>query len=152
MPLRISGSCRTSTVSYVAPRRSRIAMARLEKPHCGKSAVPFMKSTTSFLPTISAMRVWASLTGCLRSRHCGFELQCVKLTPYTPPKRGIDGLVLLDAAQPFEAAAHHAGRIMVPVAGEIADRHFGIGNGCLDEALDLARRHWHQMLVLSMIC
>src|SRR5689334_15621940 len=57
MPARISGSCRTSTVSYGMPRRSRMATARLENPHCGKSAVPFMNRTTSFLLTMSAMRL-----------------------------------------------------------------------------------------------
>src|SRR4051794_34232067 len=141
MPWRISGSWRTSTVSYLAPSRSRMAIARLEKPHCGNSAVPFMNSTTSFLLTRSAMRSVESLTGRLRFRHCGFELQCVKLSPYSSPKRGIDRLMLLDAAQPVEAAAFDARCIMVAVAGKIADRDFGVGNRRLDQPLDLARRH-----------
>src|SRR3954469_3225941 len=132
IPCLISGSWRTSTVSYFAPRRSRIAIARLEKPHWGKSAVPFMNSTISSFLTRSAMRAVGSLTGCLRVRHRGFELQCVKLTSDAPPKRGIDGLMLLDPAQSGEAAADDARRIMVAVAGEVADRHLGVRNSGLD--------------------
>src|SRR2546423_4842395 len=126
-------------------------MARLENPHCGNSAVPFMNRTISFDLTISTMRVWASLTGCLRIRHCGLELQCVKLSPYSPPERGIDRLVLLDPAHSGKAPAHHARRIMVAVAGEVADRHLGLRNGRLDQPLDLAPGHGHQMLLASMI-
>src|SRR5690348_18188874 len=116
IPWRTSGSWSTSTVSYLAPSRSRMAIARLEKPHCGNSAVPFMKSTTSLLFTISAMRELTSLTGHLRW-HCRFELQCVKLSPNSPPKRGIDRLVLPDAAEAGEAAADDACGIMIAVAG-----------------------------------
>src|SRR3954447_6953517 len=151
MPARISGSCSTSTVSYFAPSRSRIATARLEKPHCGNSAVPFMNRTMSFCLTMSSMRLVALVTDSLRVRHCGFELQCVKLTPNAPPERGIDGLMLLDAAEPGEALADHARGIMVAVAGEIADGHVGVRDGHLDECLDLARRHRHYRFVLSMI-
>src|SRR3954463_5313626 len=144
MPARISGSWSTSTVSYFAPRRSRIAIARLENPHCGNSAVPFMNSTMSFALTRSSMRAWASLTDRLRVRHRGFELQCVKLSPNSPPERGIDGLVLPDPAEPGKAWADDAGRIMIAVAGEVADRHLGVGNRRLDQRLDLAGRHRHQ--------
>src|SRR3954467_4557804 len=143
MPWRISGSCRTSTVSKPTPRWSRIETARLEKPHCGNKAVPFMNRTSWFDFTMSAMRFWASLTGLLRIRHCGFELQCVKLSPYSPPKRGIDRLVLLYPAQPAKAAAHHARGIVVAVAGEVANAHVGVRNGRLDQPLDFARRHRH---------
>ena len=76
----------------------------------------------SLLLTISAMRAWASVTVCLRLGHCGFELQRVKLAPYSSPERGIDRLMLLDAAHPVEAAADDPGGIMVAVAGEVADR------------------------------
>jgi len=50
-------------------------------------------------------------------RHRGFELQCVKLSPYSPPERRIDSLVLLDAVQSFKGAADHSHRIMISVAG-----------------------------------
>src|SRR5207248_4444055 len=98
-----------------------------------------MNSTISLLFTSSSIRVLASLTGRLRVRHCGFELQCVKLSPYSPPKRGIDCLVLPDPAHPGEAAAHNARGIMVAVAGKIADFDLGVRNGRLDQPLDLAR-------------
>src|SRR6185295_8400258 len=143
MPARISGSWSTSTVSYFAPRRSRMAIARLEKPHCGNSAVPFMNRTMSFCFTMSSMRLVASVTDSLRVRHCGFELQCVKLTPNTPAERGIDGLMLPDAAQPGEAVADDARGIMVAVPGKVADGHLGVGDGRLDECLDLACSHRH---------
>src|SRR6478735_10282161 len=155
MPWRISGSARTSTVSNGVPRWSRMVTARLEKPHCGNKAVPFMNSTMSLLFTSSAIRLWAafwaSLTGRLRIRHCRFELQCVKLTPHAPPKRRIDRLVLANAAHSFKAAADHASRIMVAVAGKVADRHFGVGYRRLDQRLDIVRGHRHQMFEASMI-
>src|SRR5206468_10369344 len=128
MPERTSGSWSTSKVSYLAPSRSRMATARLEKPHCGNSAVPFMNKTMSLLFTSSSMRDLASLTICLRVRHCGLELQCVKLSPYSPPKRGIDGLMLLDAAQPGKTAAHDTRCIMVAVAGKIANFDLRVRN------------------------
>src|SRR3954453_7540814 len=156
IPLRTSGSWSTSTVSYLAPSRSRIAIARLEKPHCGNSAVPFMKSTISLLFTMSAMRardsgVDASLTGRLRVRHCGFELQCVKLSPYSAAEGGIDRLMLSNSAQSGETAAHDARCIMVAVTGKIADFDFSVGDGRLDQPLDLACGHRHQRFVASMI-
>src|SRR5215470_8914302 len=120
MPARISGSWSTSTVSKSAPSRSRMATARLEKPHWGKSAVPFMKSTTSLALTRSAMRFRASLTNRLL-RHRGFELQCVKLTPDPAPKRGIDRLMLLDPGHAGETLAHDPRSIVVAVAGKVAD-------------------------------
>src|SRR4051794_19761419 len=116
MPLRISVSWSTSTVSYLAPRRSRMAIARLEKPHCGNRAVPFMNRTMSFDFTMSPMRLVASLTDGLRSfalGHCRFELQCVKLSPYSSPEGGIDRLMLLDPAEADEALALDPCRIMV---------------------------------------
>src|SRR5207253_4549053 len=76
----------------------------------------------------------------------------VKLSPHSSPKRRIDGLVLLNAAQSREAAADNAGGIMVAIAGEVADRHFGIRDDRLDQPLDLACRHGHYWLLASMIC
>src|SRR4051794_23498714 len=120
-----------------------MAIARLEKPHCGNSAVPFMNKTTSSVLTRSAMRLWASLTVYLRW-HCCLELQCVKLSPYTAPKRRIDSLMLPDPAHSREAPADHARRIMIAVASEITDRHLGVRYGRRDQPLDLFRRHRHQ--------
>src|SRR4051794_27179296 len=128
-----------------------MAIARLEKPHCGNSGVPFMNRTMSFLPTISAMRGLASLTGHLRW-HCGLELQCVKLSPHSIPKRRIHSLMLLDAAHPFEAPADHAGRVMVAIAGKIANADLSVGNRRLDQPVDVGGGHGHQLLLASMIC
>src|SRR3954454_23949802 len=114
-----------------------MAIARLEKPHCGNSAGPFMNRTISLCLTMSSMRLVALVTDSLRVRHCGFELQCVKLTPNARPERGIDGLMLLDAAEAGEALADDARSVMVAVAGEIADAHVGVRDGYLDEGLDL---------------
>src|SRR3569833_527310 len=128
----------------MAPSRSRMAIARPENPHCGNRAVPFMKRTTSLLLTMSAMREAGSVTFGLQSGwHCGFELQCVKLTPHSAPERGIDRLMLADPAEAGEAAADHARRIMVAVAGKVADRDLGAGNGGLDQRFDLACGHRH---------
>src|SRR5690348_5971300 len=121
-----------------------MAIARLEKPHCGNRAVPFMNRTTSFLLTMSSMRDLASLTVSLRLRHRGFELQCVKLSPNSSPERRIDRLVLADAAHSFKPLRYDACGIMVAVPGEIADRHLGVGDRCLDQPFDLARGHRHQ--------
>src|SRR6185437_4513133 len=111
-----------------------MAIARLEKPHCGNSDVPFMNRTMSLFFTISSIREVASLTGHLRW-HRRFELQCVKLSPYASPKRRIDRLVLPDPAHSFKAAADHARGIMIAVAGKIADRHLGVGDRRLDQPL-----------------
>ena len=62
------------------------------------------RTTSFFFDDLGDAGFWASLTDSLRVRHCGFELQCVKLTPDAPPKRRIDGLMLLDAAHSREAA------------------------------------------------
>src|SRR5262249_18823302 len=99
-----------------------------------------MKSTTSFDLTMSAIRLWASLTDYLL-RHRGFELQCVKLTPYSTPERGIDRLMLPDPVHSREAPAHHPRRIMIAVAGEVANGHVGVGNGGFDHRLDLGCGH-----------
>src|SRR4051794_6424003 len=106
-----------------------------------------MKRTTSLLFTMSPMRepasLWGSFTVRLRFGHRRFELQCVKLSPYSPPERRIDSLVLPDSAHPREAAADDARGIMVAVAREVADRHLGVGNGHYDQPLDLGFGHRH---------
>src|SRR5947209_6413441 len=76
----------------------------------------------------------------------------MKLSPYSPPERRIDRLVLPDAAHSFKAAADYTRRIMVLVAGKIADRHLGVGNRRLDQLLNLGCGHWHYWFEASMIC
>src|SRR5450830_2183095 len=64
MPARISSSSSTLMVFRVlgsTPQAFKIWMARPEKPHWGKLALPFMNSTTSLDFTSSSMRFWVSL-------------------------------------------------------------------------------------------
>src|SRR6185369_17031647 len=75
-----------------------------------------------------------------------------KLTPDPPAKRRIDGLMLLDAAHSFKAAADDARSIMISIPCQIADDHLGIRDGRLDEPFDLAGGHRHQRFDASMIC
>jgi hypothetical protein len=59
MPWRISWSSSTLTVLSAlvsTPTALRIWIARPEKPHMGKLALPFMKSTMSLVLTRSSMR------------------------------------------------------------------------------------------------
>jgi len=64
MPWRMPSSSRTLTVFTFfgsTPLAFRIWIARPEKPHIGKLALPFMKRTTSLDLTSSSMRCWVSL-------------------------------------------------------------------------------------------
>src|SRR3954469_25407999 len=117
MPVRISWSCRTSTVSNLAPRWSRMATARLEKPHCGKRAVPFMNRTTSLLWTISSIRVLVSDMGSSSIGGRGGELERVEGAAHAAAQRLVDALVLADARQAPEAFGDDPRGIMVAVAG-----------------------------------
>src|SRR6476646_7440088 len=106
MPWRTSMSCSTSTLSKSAPQCSRMATARLEKPHCGNSGVPFMNSTTSWSLTIWQMRVLASdMAGGPEWRFLGMsggngggQLQGVQLAAHAVSERLVDQLVLLHPA------------------------------------------------------
>src|SRR5688572_4078835 len=79
MPWRISSSSSTFTVFSCfgsTPQAFRIWMARPEKPHMGKLALPFMNNSTSLFFTRSSMRCWASLMGKFSwgqvlPEHCG---------------------------------------------------------------------------------
>src|SRR5881227_3983854 len=52
MPWRTDGSDSTSTPLNLTPIWLRICTTAAEKPHCGNTGVPFMKSTTG-VPVIS---------------------------------------------------------------------------------------------------
>src|SRR4029079_7600305 len=84
-------------------------------------------------------------------RHRGFELQCVKLTPNAPTERGVNGLMLLDPAHPGKGIAHDSGSIMIAIAGEIPHGDLGTRKRGLDQRFDVAGRHRHYRLVLSII-
>src|SRR5688500_15292960 len=145
MPWRISGSWSTSTVSNETPRWSRIATARLEKPHCGKSAVPFINRTTSLERTISSMRVVASVIAASSIREGGGELEGVERAAHAAAQRLVDALVLADPRQPADALRHHPRGIVIAVAGKVGDLDAGIGDALADQRLDLGRRHRHRI-------
>src|SRR5437016_4397687 len=58
-------------------------------------------------------------------------------------ERVVYHLVLLDARLALKGAARDHCRIMIVVAGEIGDSHFGVRKSCLDQLLDLACGHRH---------
>src|SRR3954471_13357659 len=60
--------------------------------------------------------------------------------------------MLLDPTQARKGSADHARGIMVAIAGKITDCDYCVGYRRLDQAFDLAGRHRHQRLLLSMIC
>src|SRR5687768_4090069 len=129
MPLRISESWRTSTVSNFAPRWSRIATARLEKPHCGNNAVPFMNRTTSAELAISPMRALVSVIGLSSFRRCGGELEGVENTAHAPAERLVNHSVLLRPRLASKRLGDHSRRIMVAVAGKVGDLDLRAGDG-----------------------
>src|SRR5512139_1736883 len=119
-----------------------MATARLEKPHWGNSAVPFMNSTTSLLFTSASMRSFASLIG-FSCRRCGFKLQRMKFAAHPATQGLVDKLVLPDAIQARELLRNHPGGVMIAIASEIANLNLGIGNCCSNERLDILCGHWH---------
>jgi hypothetical protein len=40
---------------------------------------------------------------------------------------------------------------MVAIAGQIADRHLGIRDGCLDHRFDIVGVHWHPVFLPSSV-
>ena len=83
-----------------------------------------MNSTTSFAFTMPSILDRASVTGLLRIRHCGFQLQCVKFAPDTSPERRIDRLVLFDAAHELTIVMHGLSQSTLPNS---RDRHYHRG-------------------------
>ena len=63
--------------------------------------------------------------------------------PIRPLQRGIDDLVLPDARDAAELLADDGGGVVVAVARQILDGHARVGQGGLDQRLDLAGRHRH---------
>src|SRR5690606_10868308 len=126
-----------------------------EKPHCGNTGVPFMKSTTSLLPTSWSMRwrrVSSSILAILLSgRYAGslrrrrLQSEGVELSPHPPLQCLVNHLVLLHAVLSGEGSRHDMARVVVAVAAEILDRDLRVGQGGLDQPLDLTRVHRHQV-------
>src|SRR4029453_5901581 len=118
MPWRSSGSTRMLTPWNFTPSSLKHSTTAAEKPHCGNTGVPFMNSSTSFLPISSRMRsnTWGSLisiswgatqgprsgrgsVGNIRFsgplRHGG-QFQGVQHAAHAPAQGAVDHLVLLD--------------------------------------------------------
>src|SRR3954470_12020046 len=106
-----------------------MAIARLEKPHCGKSGVPFMNSTTSLFFTTSSIRSRTSvmLPNPLLG-YAGGELERVQLGAHAPAQCLVDALMLADQRLAAEALRDHPRFIMIAVAGEIHDLDPRVGN------------------------
>ena len=131
-------SART-TAAYSVPRASSAAAVRAEKPHMGRSGVPFMKRMISW-PAIAswiAARTGFSLTGSLRSR---LEGKGMDGAADLGPEDRVDTAVLLDAAQAREVRGDDGGTEVVAAAGEVSHVGAGAGYGGLDALLELVRR------------
>jgi hypothetical protein len=64
----ISGSANTSTKLNSTSHAFRASHVRIEKPHCGKSGVPFIKITTGFLSRVLLIRsIITSITHLLKN-------------------------------------------------------------------------------------
>src|SRR5262250_674912 len=83
-------------------------------------------------------------------RGAGLQRQRVQLGAHFGLKRLVDDLMLLHPRFAAKRFGEHGGGVMIAVAGEVADRHLGIGNTQLDQAFDLARIHRHGSLSHSV--
>src|SRR6266404_2543086 len=143
MPWRTEGSARTSMPLNLTPRWLRIWTTAAEKPHCGKTGVPFMKSTTGASPIcwrmrscrlvsiVSVLVCGAPQRGLERKPRSGFrsirggarlQRERVQLVAHPAAQRLIDQLMLLDPAFAAEPAGDDAGGVVIAVAPQILDR------------------------------
>src|ERR1700681_2609364 len=79
----------------------------------------------------------------LTLRHAGLQRQRVKYAAHLALQRSIDDLVLLDAGFAAERLRDHGRRIVVAIAGQITDRHLGVGYSRLDHRFDIVGVHRH---------
>src|SRR3954454_23888554 len=137
---RMRGSGRTSTAAYGLPSASSAAAVRAEKPHIGRSGVPFMKRMTSCSEIASPMasRISFSLVSLTwSSLRSGFEGQCVDGAADLGAEHRVDAPVLLDPAHGGELRGDHLRPEVIAAAREVGDVHAGIRNGSLDALLEL---------------
>src|SRR4029077_13568719 len=73
----------------------------------------------------------------------GLQCQGMQLAAHLGLKRLVDDLVLLHPGLAAKRLGHHGGRVMVAVAGKIANRDLGVRDARLDQPLDLVRIHRH---------
>src|SRR5215831_20808524 len=84
-------------------------------------------------------------------RRAGLQRKRMQLAAHFGLQGFIDDLMLLHPRFTAERFGKHGGGVMVAVAGEVADRHLGIGNTQLDQAFDLARSHRHGSVSHSIL-
>src|SRR6185312_12491290 len=71
-------------------------------------------------------------------RHAGLERQRVEHAAHLSLQRLVNDLVLLHPRLAPERFRDHRRGVMVAVAGEIPDRHLGVGYRSLDHGFDIA--------------
>src|SRR5712691_3300588 len=166
MPWRTEPSARTSMPLNLTPRWLRICTTAAEKPHCGKTGVPFIKSTTGASPICWRMRSCTVLSisrssfagaaaqllvdarfGCV-SILGGAGLQCqrVQFVAHAALQCLVHQLVLLHPALAAEGAGDDMSGVVVAVAAQIFDRDLRVGQALLDEPLDHCRVHRHRSI------
>src|SRR3546814_15892709 len=98
-----------------------------------------MNSSTSLPFTFSSIRAFTSSVIVVTPSfgYAGGELERVKLAAHAPAERGINRALLHHPRLATETLAHHAGGIMVAVAGKIGDLDLRIRDGAADQRLDL---------------
>src|SRR5258708_28435782 len=168
MPWRRSGSTRMLTPWNFTPSSLSTSTTAAEKPHCGNTGVPFMNSSTSFLPISSRMRsnTWGSLISFSwgyakggaglalnigpsgRLRHGG-QFEGMENAPHAPAQGAIDHLVLLHLGFAGKGRGNNRGGIMVTVADHILDFYLSPGNAFLDQADDVLGGHRHGVSLLG---
>src|ERR1700719_3969291 len=88
-------------------------------------------------------RIQGSGERCSTLRRAGLQRQRMQLAAHFGLERLVHDLVLLNAGFAAKRFGDHSRGIMVAVAGEIADRHLGIGNARADQAFDVVGCHCH---------
>src|SRR5690606_8866021 len=119
-----------------APREA----ARSAMTSCSRTAKPPSGLTALMRSRLSRRVISASV------RCAGLEGEGVQLAAHIALKGLINKLMLLHPRLATERLGDDAGRVMVAVAGEVADLDFGVGKGGLDEAFDFGGIHCHEGL------
>src|SRR5665213_1691694 len=148
MPWRTDGSDSTSMPLNFTPSWVRICTTAAEKPHCGKTGVPFMKSTTGWSVMSCLMRSMTVASAMARSSdsilwRARLQGQRVKLVAHAALERLVDHLVLLHAVLALEGGGDHLRGVMVAVAAQILDRDARVGQAFLDQPFDRVRVDRH---------
>src|SRR5262249_40640868 len=141
----------------------RICTTVAEKPHCGKTGVPFMNKTTGLSSICCLMRSLVVLS-MFRSSCCGsgssptsvssefalilrcvgVQCQRVQFVAHSPAQGLVNHLMLLHPALAAEGSGNDMGGVMVAVAAQILDQDRGVGQALLDKPLDCHCIHRHQ--------